>query len=70
MTDWNTLRARFPDDEFEEIDRIKQWNVKERYYKNKDFDETVLQKYFDNLKNDIIKNYLNQNPKKIKLIDL
>lgn len=52
------------------LNRIKQWNVKERYYKNKDFDETVLQKYFDNLKNDIIKNYLNQNPKKIKLIDL
>lgn len=24
MTDWNTLRARFPDDEFEEIDRIKE----------------------------------------------
>ena len=24
MTDWNTLRARFPDDEFVEIDRIKE----------------------------------------------
>ena len=24
MTEWNTLRARFPDDEFEEIDRIKE----------------------------------------------
>ena len=24
MTDWNTLRARFPDDEFDEIDRIKE----------------------------------------------
>lgn len=24
MTDWNTLRARFPDDEFEEIERIKE----------------------------------------------
>ena len=23
MTDWNTLRARFPNDEFEEIERIK-----------------------------------------------
>ena len=23
MTKWNTLRARFPDDEFEEIKRIK-----------------------------------------------
>lgn len=23
MTKWNTLRARFPDDEFEEIERIK-----------------------------------------------
>ena len=24
MTEWNTLRARFPDDEFEEIERIKE----------------------------------------------
>ena len=24
MTEWNTLRARFPDDEFDEIDRIKE----------------------------------------------
>ena len=24
MTDWNTLRARFPDDEFHEIERIKE----------------------------------------------
>ena len=24
MTDWNTLRARFPDDEFNEIERIKE----------------------------------------------
>ena len=24
MTDWNTLRARFPDDEFDEIERIKE----------------------------------------------
>ena len=24
MTEWNTLRARFPDDEFAEIDRIKE----------------------------------------------
>ena len=23
MTEWNTLRARFPDDEFDEIERIK-----------------------------------------------
>ncbi len=24
MTEWNTLRARFPDDEFKEIERIKE----------------------------------------------
>ena len=24
MTDWSTLRARFPDDEFQEIERIKE----------------------------------------------
>ena len=24
MTEWNTLRARFPDDEFGEIERIKE----------------------------------------------
>ena len=24
MAEWNTLRARFPDDEFEEIERIKE----------------------------------------------
>ncbi len=23
MTEWNTLRARFPDDEFDQIERIK-----------------------------------------------
>lgn len=52
------------------LNRTKQWNVKERYYKNKDFDERALEKYFDNLKNGVIKNFLNKNSTKIKLIDL
>ena len=52
------------------LKRVKQWDVKDRYYKTKDFDQIALSKYKDNLKNDMIKNYLENNDIGIKLIDL
>jgi methionyl-tRNA formyltransferase len=57
-------------DEGKKLNRVKQWEVKDRYYKTKDFDETALSKYKNNLKNNMIKNYLINKSKKIKLIDL
>lgn len=56
--------------EGKKLNRVKQWNVKERYYKTKDFDNDALSKYKTNLKNNIIENYLKQNKKYIKLVDL
>jgi phosphoribosylglycinamide formyltransferase 1 len=52
------------------LNRVKQWEVKDRYYKTKDFDETALSKYKNNLKNNMIKNYLESEDKKITLVDL
>ena len=52
------------------LNRIKQWKVNERYYKTKDFDETVLQKYKTKLSNKLIKNYLTANKKDVRLISL
>ena len=52
------------------LNRVKQWDVQDRYYKTKDFDEIALSKYKNNLKNELIKNYLVNNDKKIKLINL
>ena len=48
-----------------------QWSINnEKYYKTIDFNEEILLKYKNNLKNGLIENYLS-NPKKIiKLIDL
>ena len=57
-------------DEGKKLNRVKQWNVKDRYYKTKDFDEIALSKYKNNLKNDMIKNYLDSEDKKIILVDL
>jgi phosphoribosylglycinamide formyltransferase 1 len=56
--------------EGKKLNRIKQWNVKERYYKIKDFDNDALSKYNLNLKNNIIDNYLKKDKKYIKLVDL
>jgi methionyl-tRNA formyltransferase len=52
------------------LNRVKQWEVKDRYYKTKDFDEIALSKYKNNLKNNMIKNYLESEDKKITLVDL
>jgi ribosomal protein S6 len=52
------------------LNRIKQWNVDEKYYKTKDFNETVLQKYKTLLNNGNIKNYLAENNKDVKLVNL
>lgn len=57
-------------DEGKKLNRYKQWNVKERYYKTKDFNNDALLKYRTNLKNGMIENYLKQEEKKIKLVDL
>ena len=57
-------------DEGKKLNRVKQWDVKDRYYKTKDFDENALSKYKNNLKNDMIKNYLDSEDKKIILVDL
>ena len=56
--------------EGKKLNRVKQWDVQDRYYKTKDFDEIALSKYKNNLKNELIKNYLVNNDKKIKLINL
>ncbi len=56
--------------EGKKLNRVKQWDVQDRYYKIKDFDEIALSKYKNNLKNELIKNYLVNNDKKIKLINL
>ena len=48
-----------------------QWSINnEKYYKTIDFNEEILLKYKNNLKNGLIKKYIS-NPKKIiKLINL
>ena len=57
-------------DEGKKLNRVKQWDVKDRYYKTKEFDEIVLSKYKNNLKNDVIKDYLESEDKKIILVNL
>jgi len=54
-----------------ELPRTKQWNVSnEKYYKNKDFNESILLKYKENLKNGIIEKFL-RSPKSVpKLINI
>jgi hypothetical protein len=44
--------------------------VDEKYYKTKDFNETVLQKYKTLLNNGTVKNYLAENNKDLKLVNL
>lgn len=54
-----------------EINREKQWKVsEEKYYRMKDFDESALKKYHQNLKNGIIKEFLQKNNSNIKLIKM
>jgi len=56
--------------EGKKLNRVKQWNVNERYYKTSDFNEEVLLKYKNNLKNGLIEKYLSSSKKQIKLVDL
>ena len=53
-----------------ELNRVKQWDVEEKYYKTSDFNEEILSKYKDNLENGLIEKYLSGPNKTIKLIDL
>ena len=57
-------------DEGKKLNRVKQWDVIDRYYKTKDFNEIALSKYKSKLKNNMIKKYLENEDKKIKLINL
>lgn len=53
------------------LPRTKQWTISdERYYKTKDFNETILSQYYKNLKNGIVEDFLNNKNKNIKLISL
>ncbi|MEM2160077.1 MAG: formyl transferase [Candidatus Nitrosotenuis sp.] len=53
------------------LNRVKQWHaVDEKYYKTIDFNEEALLKYKNNLANGLIENYLSQEKKPIKLIDI
>ena len=54
-----------------ELKRVKQWNVSNsKYYKNKDFNEKILNTYKENLKNSLIQNYVLSTKKSLKLISL
>tara|TARA_B100000029_G_scaffold93926_1_gene84050 strand:+ start:5102 stop:5872 length:771 start_codon:yes stop_codon:yes gene_type:complete len=54
-----------------ELIPIKQWSVEnERYYKTTDFNEEILQKYKNNLENDLIENYLSSPKKPLRLVSL
>tara|TARA_B110001454_G_scaffold68975_1_gene67331 strand:+ start:576 stop:1346 length:771 start_codon:yes stop_codon:yes gene_type:complete len=53
----------------ERLNRTKQWNIKnEKYYKNKDFTEEILNKYNINIRNEMIKKFISKTEKQIKLI--
>lgn len=56
--------------EGKKLNRAKQWNVDERYYKTIDFNEEALLKYKNNLENGLIANYISKPKKPIRLIDL
>jgi len=48
-----------------------QWSIdNEKYYKNSDFNEEILLKYKNNLKNGLIRKYISNTKKVIKLINL
>lgn len=54
-----------------ELKCIKQWNTeKTRYYKIKDFNEEVLLKYYQNMKEGMIEKFINSPGKKLKLVSL
>jgi len=57
-------------DEGKTLNRVKQWHVDEKYYKTADFNEQVLLKYKNNLRNRLIENYLSKPQKSIRIIDL
>ena len=54
-----------------ELKRVKQWNISDsKYYKNKDFNEKILNMYKENLENSLIENYILSTKKSLKLISL
>lgn len=53
------------------IPRVKQWEVSNsKYYKTIDFDESVLEKYYENLQNGMIEDFINNEKKELKLVTL
>tara|TARA_B100000029_G_scaffold466059_1_gene501236 strand:- start:89 stop:877 length:789 start_codon:yes stop_codon:yes gene_type:complete len=54
----------------QDINRIPQWTIKnERIYKLRDFNDSILKKYFEMMENDIIKKYSNKKKKEFRTID-
>ena len=54
----------------QEINRIPQWEIQnEKIYKLKDFNEEILNKYFEKMKSGIIKNFSKKKKKEFKIID-
>lgn len=52
------------------LNRVKQWEIPNpRYYQKRDFNEEILQTYYENLQNGLIEDYI-QKPKEIKLVNL
>lgn len=50
--------------------RVPQWNVEnEKYYRKTDFTRAALEKYFENMKNGMIEQYLGNEHQPIRLID-
>ncbi len=54
-----------------ELKRVKQWSVPDRrYYRKADFNEQILARYYENLRNGLIENYLKGDTRDIALIPL
>jgi folate-dependent phosphoribosylglycinamide formyltransferase PurN len=53
------------------LPRVKQWQTPNKhYYRKKDFNEEILNKYLENLKNGLVEEYLAAPPKHIEMVTL
>ena len=52
------------------LNRVKQWKVKEKYYKNSDFNETILKEYLKKLNDGLIEKHLNKSQTKLHIINI
>jgi len=54
----------------QEINRIPQWSVEdEKVYKLKDFNEIILNEYFEKMERGIVKEFLKKERKEFRIID-